>query len=167
MRRLTIALGALLTCHSPAYAAPPEPCENDRQAAMLRALNNARSEARQCGEQHFDAAPPLRWHCRLEAVARAHSSDMAKHDFISHQSTTGQKLYERIRSQGYAPRAWGENLAAGQQYLVDALNGWLESPQHCRNLMQAKFTQVGGARGETTVSEYRWFWTVVFATPDR
>ncbi|MGS0758285.1 CAP domain-containing protein, partial [Roseateles sp. GG27B] len=37
----------------------------------------------------------------------------------------------------------GENLAAGQEELDEALQVWLNSASHCDNLMQAEFRDVG------------------------
>ena len=45
---------------------------------MLDLINEARAEARNCGDTFFPAAPPLNWDDRVEAAALGHSIDMAE-----------------------------------------------------------------------------------------
>ena len=59
-------------------------CElNDQQKAMLSQINEARSLARQCGDQQYEAVELLAWSCKLEAAAKSHSQDMAENDYFS------------------------------------------------------------------------------------
>ncbi|GHB02163.1 CAP domain-containing protein [Modicisalibacter luteus] len=141
-------------------------CElTDRKREMLSRVNEARSQARQCGNQRFAAAEPLTWNCTLEAAAQAHSRDMAKKDYFSHTGPDGVGIQQRVSSRGYVWRAVGENIAAGQASIVAVVDGWMESPGHCRNIMNEAFTEMGMAKADDPGSMYSPYWTQVLAQP--
>jgi len=131
----------------------------------LQLINTARAEARHCGADRYEAADPLTWDCKLQQAARNHSEDMATTNFFSHTGSDGLKASDRIEAQGYEWKSWGENIAAGYGSLPAALAAWLDSPGHCANLMSAKFTQVGVDSATDNRSDYRIYWTQVFASP--
>jgi len=133
------------------------------QARMLELLNAARAEARQCGSEYFAAAPPLTWDSKLEQASKAHSNDMATINFFSHTSSDGGTLATRADATEYKWSNLGENIAAGQSTATQAMNGWIDSPGHCRNLMNPNFTETGAACTEDSGSDYRVYWTNVFA----
>ena len=62
----------------------------------------------------------------------------------------------------YAAAGVGENLAAGQSDIEDALQAWLASPSHCANLMQPEYRDVGLACVQRRGSRYERFWVAHF-----
>ncbi|MHB0775614.1 CAP domain-containing protein [Halomonas sp. WWR20] len=141
-------------------------CEpNEIQRTLLERINEARSRARQCGDETFEAVEPLTWNCKLEAAAEAHSSAMAEHDFFSHTGPDGEEVGERVNARGYDWTAVGENIAAGQASVAAVVDGWLASPGHCANIMNGKFTEMGAASVEQADSKYSPYWTQVLARP--
>lgn len=141
----------------------------DWQAAgqeVLRRTNEARAKARRCGPRQFEAAPPLRWNERLGKTALAHSQDMARGDFFSHQGSDGSQVGQRAKRQGYQWQGVGENLAAGQGNPEQAISGWLASPGHCANLMDPRYTELGAAYATNPKSDAVIYWTQVFGLPD-
>ena len=92
---------------------------------------------------------PLRLNVRLRAAADAHSSAMAKQGFFSHESPDGTLFWKRVaryypqRSAGY----WsvGENLLWSSPDVApaDALRMWLGSPPHKKNLLTARWREIG------------------------
>jgi uncharacterized protein YkwD len=124
--------GAAKSCPSPA----------EIHAELLR-LNAFRTQAQACGRKLLPAAPPLRWEGRLEASALAFAAELAQGDQLSHVGLKGSSLRERFRQSGYVMRRAGENLAAGQESLDEVLATWTLSAQHCENLMQSEFVDVG------------------------
>lgn len=141
-------------------------CElNDQQQAMLSQVNEARSQARQCGDQQFEAAEPLTWSCKLEAAAKSHSQDMAENDYFSHTGPEGAGIEQRVGNQDYLWLAVGENIAAGHTSVSAAVEGWLDSPGHCRNLMNNAFTEMGMAKAENSESRYSTYWTQTLGNP--
>jgi uncharacterized protein YkwD len=142
---------------------PPWP-EAGRE--ILAAVNAARAQPRLCGERGFGAAGPLVWNERLGETALGHSSDMAAKKYFAHKARDGSMVGERALRAGYAWRAVGENIAAGQTTAAEAVAGWLSSPGHCANIMHPGFTDMGGAYAIRTERQPgRVYWTQVFATP--
>lgn len=141
-------------------------CElDDTDQALLDRVNESRSQPRQCGDQHFDAAEPLAWNCKLEDAALAHTKDMVELEFFSHRGPEGVRTGERVNDRGYRWWAVGENIAGGQSSVDQVVDGWLSSPDHCANIMSAEFTEMGAARIEVPGSQYSPLWTQVLARP--
>ncbi|WP_445157569.1 CAP domain-containing protein [Halomonas sp. E14] len=138
-----------------------EPSQQD----MLDRVNEARSEARQCGEDTHEAAAPLAWSCQLAEAALGHSREMAEEEFFGHAGMDEQGVASRVSDAGYEWMAVGENIAAGQRDVDSVMEGWLDSSGHCANIMNQDFTEMGSAAYEAPESPYSPFWTQVFAQP--
>lgn len=133
---------------------------------VLDAVNAARAHPRSCGAQDFDAAPALRWNEVPAKAALVHSSDMAAQRYFSHQGTEGRAVSDRATQAGYRWRLIGENIAAGQDSADEVVAGWLDSPGHCTNIMNPRFTQMGSAFAISGDPQSgRVYWTQVLGTP--
>lgn len=175
LRALFSLLALMLTGFTSAWATSESQADNtgneceltDQQQEMLALVNEARSKARQCGDQYFDAVGPLNWSCKLETAAKMHAEDMAENDYFSHTSPGGTDIQQRVSDSGYAWQAVGENIAAGHLSSSAAIEGWLESAGHCRNMMNDAFTEMGMADATPVESDtsYTSYWTQVFANP--
>jgi uncharacterized protein YkwD len=132
---------------------------------ILALTNAARAVPRACGERNFPAAPPLSWDARLAAAALAHSQDMAQRNYFSHSGKDGARVGQRASRAGYDWQGIGENLATGQGSPARAMAGWLASPSHCANLMNAAFAQMGAAYAVNLRSDTGIYWTQVLAAP--
>jgi uncharacterized protein YkwD len=138
------------------------------QAAGQRVLdlvNQARATRRYCGNRAFDAARPVRWNDTLAEASRLHAEDMARYNYFSHSGRNGSDPAQRIERAGYNYRSMGENIAAGQMKPEDAVAGWIKSPEHCANLMNPAFTEMGAAFAVDSRSEMGVYWTQAFGTP--
>lgn len=133
--------------------------------AILKQVNAARARARTCGSQTFEAVPALRWNGQLAEAALAHSRDMAQQNFFSHGAPDGSQVSDRANRAGYSWSRVGENIAAGQGSVEQAVAGWLASPGHCRNIMRADYTEMGAAYATNPDSAAIVYWTQVFGTP--
>ncbi|MGK9064541.1 CAP domain-containing protein [Stutzerimonas chloritidismutans] len=133
--------------------------------SILERVNAARSQPRRCGDQAFEAAPALGWSDTLADAALAHSQDMARRDYFSHRAPNGEQAGDRARQAGYRWSRVGENIAAGQGSAEQVVAGWLASPGHCANIMNADFTEMGAAYATDKASTAGSYWTQVFATP--
>ncbi len=121
-----------------------DPQSGDFADQMLAAVNAARAQARDCGGQMMPAVPALTWDYNLEQAAFVHSSNMANYNFFSHTGLNGDQPSDRVSDQGYSWSSVGENIAAGQKDIATVMDGWLKSAGHCKNIMGANFTQMGG-----------------------
>ncbi|WLQ16592.1 CAP domain-containing protein [Hahella aquimaris] len=143
--------------------ASPTACqmtELDKQ--LLKAHNQARAQARSCGDKNYDRAPALTWNCKLATAANAHSSDMADNNFFDHTGSNGLSVGARVKYQGYFYQVVGENIAAGYGSVSQVMQGWLDSPGHCANIMSKNYTEMGAARIDASGADYPNYWTTVF-----
>jgi uncharacterized protein YkwD len=143
----------------------PSTQEAPRLAARtLELVNEARSQPRRCGSRSFSPAPPLTLDTTLDSVAYGHASDMAEHNYFEHEDLTGHTPADRVRAVGYREKLVGENIAFGPRTADEVVQGWLDSPGHCENIMDPRFVQMGiaYASGHT---KRGLFWVQVFAQP--
>ena len=139
----------------------------DFRASLLARINQVRAAGANCGSDGvFGAAAPLAWNELLTAAADGHSKDMAAKNYFSHTSADGRTLGDRVSATGYAWTMLGENIAAGHATTNAVMDGWIASPGHCANLMNASFAEVGvacvsGAAGDA----YPTYWTMDLGRP--
>ena len=136
--------------------------------AMLDAVNAFRAQGRVCGSQGaYPAAQAVSWSCELKAAALGHSTDMANNNFFSHTGSTGQSPGDRATQAGYVWSTYGENIAAGipLSSVPAVMQGWIDSPGHCANLMGRNFTNLGAAKFSNPSSTYDTYWTQMFGKP--
>lgn len=134
-------------------------------ARVLALVNEARATARRCGEARLPAAAPLAAEARLDAAARNYAQELARLDRFAHQGVDGSTAADRVGRTGYRSRLVGENLAAGPTSAAEVVAGWLASPAHCANLMDARFTQMGIAYAVNTGSTSGVYWVQTLAAP--
>ncbi len=125
---------------------------------MLRLVNQARKKGVRCGKTWQKPTPPLKWDENLQKAASQKSYGMYKEKYFDHTSPDGETLSDRLGEIEYSWQTIGENLAWGPKEVSKAMDGWLKSEGHCKNLMKKEFTHMGAA-------QYGTYWTQVFAKP--
>ncbi|MGI6065285.1 MAG: stalk domain-containing protein [Bacillota bacterium] len=84
---------------------------------------------------------PLVWMDELADIARAHSQDMAEHDFFAHISpSTGDPAQ---RAQAYGLPGAAENIAAGYLDAKTVFDAWMLSPDHRANILDPGHRFIG------------------------
>ncbi len=100
---------------------------------------------------------------RLAAAAEAHSIDMATNDCFQHNSCNGGDWATRVFS--YYPSAGiGENVAAGYTTAASVVDGWMNSPGHKANILNASYQGIGVGYYALAGSDYTHYWTQDFGT---
>jgi uncharacterized protein YkwD len=141
-------------------------CEiTEQQQHMLDLINAARTQARSCGDEFYQATTPLSWSCQLADSATMHTTDMTTNNFISHSGSDGLRAGDRLLANGYDWQQYGENLAAGFIFSEQAMEGFLTSPGHCINIMNPDATKFGSYMAFGDNLDYQSYWTQVFAAP--
>ncbi|MBD2296369.1 CAP domain-containing protein [Anabaena sphaerica FACHB-251] len=127
---------------------------------VIQLVNQARSQGRVCGNQRFASVGPLSVNGSLSRAAQLHSSDMAARRQMSHTGSNGSSAGDRAKQAGYQWRAIAENVAAGQKSASAVVQAWLNSPGHCRNIMNSNYSDsgVGAVQG----GDGKIYWTMVF-----
>lgn len=134
----------------------------DLQQVMLDRINFYRAQTVNCGGQLFNPAPSLTWNSQLRNAAQTHANDMANNNFFSHTGSDGSDGARRIQNQGYNWLAWGENLVSGSQSTIQAVDRLVASPEHCVNIMNSQFTEMGGACAQNSDSTFGTYHVQVF-----
>ena len=70
-----------------------------------------------------------------------------------------------MRASGYRETLVGENIAYGPKSADEVVRGWLDSPGHCENIMDVRFSEVGIAYAAGSGSKPGLYWVQVFAAP--
>ncbi len=101
----------------------------------------------------------------LSTAAEFHSADMAKNNYFSHTLFDGTTWQENIANHGYpSGTSRGENIAAGRDTAAGVFDQWLNSPDHNKNMLSAKFNAIGIGRVKLDGSRYTWYWTNTFGS---
>ena len=102
--------------------------------------------------KHGSAA--LKWEEQLAAVARAHSDDMTRLGYFSHDTPEGLGPSDRIDRAGYS--CWkGSHYGVAENIAIEttlgdldraageAVRGWMNSPGHRTNLLGRQYDRTG------------------------
>jgi uncharacterized protein YkwD len=150
----TLAYDASTTCALP-----------DFKAVLLQKVNAARAQARSCGATAMPATGALAWNDALFLAAAGHARDMAQQNYFAHVSLDGRTFTERITAAGYVWTAAGENIAAGYASIESVLAGWLASPDHCMNIMNADYAEIGVSCVQQSGTSYGTYWAMDLGRP--
>lgn len=148
------------------YRTPPRTQGPWIAARALELVNAARARGARCGQRRYGPAPPLRRSAVLDRVARGHASDMAMHHYFEHEDLAGRSPADRVRAAGYRERLVGENIAYGPTSAEEVVQGWLDSPGHCENLMTPRFTEMGIALAPGQDDQPGLYWVQLLAAPN-
>jgi uncharacterized protein YkwD len=146
------------------------PAANDMpkiSARVLELVNEARARARKCGSQRFEPAPPLTLSPVLSRAALVHAKDMSANKFFEHRGSDGSKPAERATRAGYDWAAIAENIAEGPATAEGAVQGWLDSPGHCVNIMGAQYREMGVAYYTDFAHQGEIYWAQEFGSQKR
>ncbi len=152
----------MLVAHPAPAAGKGEPMALSRQVALI---NAARARGARCGTHERGPAPPVHLSTQLSDVALGHAMDMARHNYFDHEDLSGRSPADRVRASGYRESLVGENIAYGPKSADEVVRGWLDSPGHCENIMDVRFSEVGLAYAPGSGSKPGLYWVQVFAAP--
>jgi uncharacterized protein YkwD len=126
-------------------------------ADLIADLSNARRRTADVGELVTNA--------QLMRAAQLHADQMASLRITGHHIPQAPypHLRDRVSAAGYKWASIGENLAAGQTSAEEAVESWMESPSHRRNLLSGDFTEIG--TGFATDLYGRRYFVQVFGRP--
>jgi uncharacterized protein YkwD len=142
---------------APTLSADADPAA--REALLVAEINRIRAE---------HGLTPYLHSPELSAVARAHSCDLATHGMISHTSSDGRTLQDRLAGAD-PPWEWpSESIAAGTDDPLIAVAWWMDEPPegwHRRNILDADQREVGAGYcyAEDDPSGNRHYWTADFS----
>lgn len=142
---------------TPSEPAPSEPTPGEQsnissfEQQVLDLTNAERAKA---------GLAPLKLNTELSRVARIKSQDMRDKNYFDHNSPTYGSPFDMMRSFGIKFTAAGENIAAGQTTPQQVVQGWMNSPGHRQNILNANYNQIG--IGYAAGGSYKHYWTQMF-----
>jgi uncharacterized protein YkwD len=148
-----------------AYVVPPASQAPIQAKRVLQLVNEVRARGARCGERSFGSARPVKLSGTLADVALGHASDMAQHNYFEHEDRTGHSPADRVRAVGYRETLVGENIAYGPKSAEEVVQGWLDSPGHCENIMDSRFAEMGVAYAPGQSSKRGLYWVQLLAAP--
>jgi uncharacterized protein YkwD len=130
------------------FAAGPAGATANRPATALSTLEQG-VLADINGLRRDHGLAPLRLSAALTAAARQHSTEMAARGYFGHNSASGSSFDKRIAR--YYPIGGTHYWSVGENLLwsspdVDAggaLTMWWNSPEHRKNLLTARWREIG------------------------
>ena len=134
-------------------AAPPEPVNAEPPAPSTPGASEFEREVFIIinKEREKIGLAALQWDERLAAVARAHSTDMARRNYFSHITPEGLRPADRKRAAGLDFKYSAENIARGYRTPADVVAAWMESPSHKGAVLNESAVKIG-----VGVYEYNW-----------
>jgi uncharacterized protein YkwD len=138
---------------------PPVPSTitNINNDALLKLVNDTRLAGCNCGATVMPPVTALTWSVNLGSAAIAHSKYLASIKTLTHISANGDNVGARVKATGYNWTAVGENAASGQTTEAQVFNDWIKSEDHCKNIMNAAFKEMGAAKTDN-------YWVQDFAS---
>ncbi len=111
-----------------------------------------------------DGCPALVANDALAHAAEQHAVDMARHNYLSHNSRSGASPWQRMRRAGYRPTRAAENIAAGQSSPEAVVGLWMSSPHHRANILDCRLREIGVGFAEGPGTIYGTYWVQAFGT---
>jgi len=129
--------------------------------------NQRRAQGATCGGRAFGPAGPVTFDPVLRAAARLHSQDMGARDYFEHVTPDGRSPTDRMRAAGWTGQLGGENIFGGHKdgapmSAAEVVQGWMESPGHCSNIMNPRYRTLGVGFAGGSRSKLVNYWTQDF-----
>jgi uncharacterized protein YkwD len=103
-------------------------------ASLLSETNAKRAE---------NAKATLTLSQKLNSSAQSKCEDMVAKDYWSHDAPDGTPPWKFFKAVNYSYSIAGENLAYGFFDTKDVVNGWMNSPTHRENMLNADYKEIG------------------------
>ena len=100
---------------------------------------------------------------KLAGMAEKKAEDLRDNNYFDHTSPVYGSPFEMMKQFGISYTAAGENIAKGQSTPDEVMNGWMNSPGHRANILDANYTQIGV--GYVTDSNGTGYWVQEFIRP--
>ena len=104
---------------------------------------------------------PLYVNYQLQVAAWLHNEHMVTTGCFSHGGCGDGDPSDRVKKSGYKGGMVGENIAKGYRTPAEVMDGWMHSPGHKANILNANYIDIGVAYNPSGPT-----WTQVFAVPD-
>ncbi|MEO6761028.1 MAG: CAP domain-containing protein [Candidatus Saccharimonadales bacterium] len=94
-------------------------------------------------QRQANSESSLALNSQLSNAAQTKANDMSSRNYWSHNTPDGATPWTFVLAAGYNYQLAGENLAYGFATSADTLTGWMNSPEHRANILNAGYKDVG------------------------
>ena len=133
----------------------PQPIES----GIVAAVNRIRAQ---------EGLPELVEMPELSAVARSHSEDMLRRNFVAHVNPDGNDVGERVTRAGIRFVKVGENVhmsRGAKDPVAYAVQQWMSSEGHRKTILDLSYSRTGA--GVAIAEDGSLYFTQLFLVPDR
>ena len=140
---------------------------------MLIAINSVRVQGTTCDNVFQNSINNVSWNYKLAGAAKTLVKDILNRtnsdteisliQALSHVDSSGNRVDQRVKAQGYNYQKLGEILAAlsnGSASIDKVIKSWQNSPRHCHVIMASSFKDIG-------IYFESGIWAVVFGNPSK
>jgi len=128
------------------FLAPNPTSYEQFKIEILSQINEIRSKPCNCGGRTMKPVKPLTWDDALAHSAAKHAIDMEEKNYFDHISKNGRTIGDRADKSGYDWYQVSENIAFGQRSIEQVVKEWMQSPEHCANIMDPNIKNMGVAK---------------------
>jgi uncharacterized protein YkwD len=150
----TVSAGLVRITVEDLTAVPPQPDTSPDLDALETLMFNLVNAARREHTPRWLPNNQLKWHPGLTAVARGHSADMLKRQYVEHTSPEGLSVAQRLTRYGIAYIGCGENIGVvygaashSETGVYEIHQTFMRQPRrpnnHRANLLNPLWTHVG------------------------
>lgn len=115
------------------------------EEAVVALVNQLRAEEQQCGNQSYPAVAPLQHEPLMQCASRLHAWDQQYRNYYDHTSPEGHGPGYRMAKTGAGNTA-AENIFMTTSGPEGTVAGWMNSPDHCANIMNGSYSKIGVGR---------------------
>lgn len=145
---------------APAPTPPPLPAASTHDRFAREVVDRTNAERAAVGVAPLTAIP------KLALAASFHAEDQknveCRSGILTHTGSDGSKGVDRILRTGLNISRWAENIACGHISPEQVVRGWMNSPGHRANILDARLTHIGVAIASSDSG--RLYWVQNFAT---
>lgn len=167
--RLALLLLCVTGCTRGRVTPPAAPPPSRATPAITSVEHELRTVADLVNEHRKGIrCPTLAWNPVVARVAQAHSDDMVRRSYFTHNTPEGVTPGQRLSAAGVKWTRTAENIAAGQRTARAVFESWMTSPGHRHNIEDCALREhgVGLTRGPPSVAfgDVTYAWTHAFVT---
>lgn len=120
-------------------AGPPPSVDEAALRGMAAHLREVMAETNKIRRQKGLRA--VSWANGLAKAADVHADDMAKRNYLAHDTKGGPSWHKLIRR--YYKNPAGQNIARGYSSPDAVVRAWMNSPLHRKNILNPRFRTIG------------------------
>ena len=133
--------------------APAEVPASEQEWEVLRIVN---------AERMNEGLDPLTMFSEMQTATDIRAQELIQE--LSHTRPDGSSCFTVLTEVGLSCSSAGENIAAGYQTPALVMNGWMNSPGHRSNILNAGFKHIGVGYTYSAGTTYGAYWVQLFCT---